>query len=549
MTGAAASEPSVPAYVQHVWRTQDGLPENRIRAICQTPDGYLWIGTSGGLARFDGVRFVVYARYNTPTMSDDNIRGLTVAKDGSLWVATDGGGLLHLQDGHFRSFGPNEGLTNEFVGSVLEDHEGKLWVATNRGLFRQNGARFERVDRELQLSNIAFFGLYEGRDGKVLAGGPAGLFHVERGKLSASRMNNEQEQVYQIREAKDRSLWLSTNHGLRVIGRDGGLDWPYTTTIIGAIQEDHSGAIWIGTLGKGLFLVPNGQAAAVQVPAALPDNSVVAILEDREQNIWVGTADGLVRLSAPEVGLLNSRQGLPDDNVSTVYCDPHGSVWLTTVSGEALRYTGGKIQPVHLPAPADRLRIRGTFEDHTGALWFGTDNQGAVRFAQGRVSRFTVADGLRNNGMQGFFEDNDGKLWMGTSSGLSRWDGSHFTSYYLEQGLSYGNRGHPAGISGYALDRDARCWIGPRAEGPGHKGHCRARARQQLDISDRRGSGGPALDEWSARPFLRDPERSEFRSRWQVHLHRRPRVRNSGWFGIEPDEWRCPAVRMPRGRR
>ena len=108
VTGAAtagsrsqpASGPAVPAYVQHVWRTQDGLPENRIRAICQTPDGYLWIGTSGGLARFDGVRFVVYARYNTPTMSDDNIRGLTVAKDGSLWVATDGGGLLHLQDGH-----------------------------------------------------------------------------------------------------------------------------------------------------------------------------------------------------------------------------------------------------------------------------------------------------------------------------------------------------------------------------------------------------------------------------------------------------------------
>jgi ligand-binding sensor domain-containing protein/signal transduction histidine kinase len=438
MTGAAASGPAVPAYVQHVWRTQDGLPENRIRAICQTPDGYLWIGTSGGLARFDGVRFVVYARFNTPTMTDDNIRALAVAKDGSLWIATDGGGLLHFQDGHFRSFGPAEGLTNEFVGSVLEDHLGKLWVATNRGLFRQNGARFERVDRELQLSNIAFFGLYEGRDGRVLAGGPAGLFGIENGKLSPSKKNNEQEQVYQIREAKDRSLWLSTNHGLRVIGRDRDLQWPHATSIIGAIQEDHSGAMWIGTLGKGLFLVPNGQNAAVHVPAALPDNSVVAILEDREQNIWVGTADGLVRLSAPEVGLLDSREGLPDDNVSTVYCDPHGSVWLTTVTGEAFRYTGGGIQPVRLPAPADRLRTRGTFEDRTGALWFGTDNQGAVRFAKGVVSRFTVADGLRNNGMQGFFEDSDGMLWMGTSSGLSRWDGAHFTNYYLEQGLSYG---------------------------------------------------------------------------------------------------------------
>ena len=260
--------------------------------------------------------------------------------------------------------------------------------------------------------------------------------------------------MYQIREAKDRSLWLSTNHGLRVIGRDRGLHWPHATSIIGAIQEDHSGAMWIGTLGKGLFLVPSGQDAAVQVPVELPDNSVAAILEDREQNIWVGTADGLVRLSAPEVGLLNSRQGLSHDNVSTVYCDPHGSVWLTTVTGEVFRYADGKVRAVSLPAPADHLRIRGTFEDHTGALWFGTDNQGVVRLAKGRASRFTVAEGLRNNGLQAFFEDRERNLWIGTTSGLSRWDGSHFSNYYLEQGLSYG------WIRAFAEDRNGDMLVG-----------------------------------------------------------------------------------------
>src|SRR6185295_12847503 len=97
-------------YVRRVWRTQEGLPENRVRAIAQTPDGYLWIGTSGGLARFDGLRFVVFARFNTPSMTGDDIRALAVGRDGSLWAATDGGGLLHYKDGRFRSFGPNEGL-------------------------------------------------------------------------------------------------------------------------------------------------------------------------------------------------------------------------------------------------------------------------------------------------------------------------------------------------------------------------------------------------------------------------------------------------------
>src|SRR4249920_1091131 len=109
LLGAALA--AQPEYVSRTWRTQDGLPENRIRAIAQTPDGYLWVGTSGGLARFDGARFVVYARFNTPSMTGDDIRALAVAKDGSLWVATDGGGLLHFQNGRFRPFGPNQGLT------------------------------------------------------------------------------------------------------------------------------------------------------------------------------------------------------------------------------------------------------------------------------------------------------------------------------------------------------------------------------------------------------------------------------------------------------
>jgi len=99
---------AVPKYVSRTWRTQDGLPESRIRALAQTPDGYLWIGTSGGLARFDGVRFVVYSRFNPPAMTDDNIRALSVGRDGSLWIATDGGGVLQYQDGRFRSFGPSE---------------------------------------------------------------------------------------------------------------------------------------------------------------------------------------------------------------------------------------------------------------------------------------------------------------------------------------------------------------------------------------------------------------------------------------------------------
>src|ERR1044071_9290311 len=211
MTFAAASQAlaasgiaetnQAPTFVSRTWRTQDGLPESRIRALAQTPDDYLWIGTPGGLARFDGVRFVVYSRFNTPAMTDDNIRALSVGRDGSLWIATDGGGLLHYQDGRFRSFGPGEGLGNEFVSAVLEDRKGQIWAATNRGLYVRRSARFERVDEAAHLNNIAFFGLCERRDGVILAGGPAGLFSVDTTGVRrfgpASMMDH---QVYSIRE-------------------------------------------------------------------------------------------------------------------------------------------------------------------------------------------------------------------------------------------------------------------------------------------------------------------------------------------------------------
>ncbi len=433
------SAAGAPAYVGRIWRTQEGLPENRIRAIAQTPDGYLWLGTSSGLARFDGVRFVVYARVNTPSMTDDNIRALAVSPDGSLWVATDGGGLLHYQGGRFQSFGPREGLANEFVGAVLEDRRGDVWAGTNRGLFRRHGQKFERVDEALHLVNIAFFGLQEAPDGRIIAAGPAGLFCFEGGALHRYKEGRELQGVHHLSLARNGSLWLGTNHGLRILDPPSeDPTRPYAKDMISAILEDHDGNMWLGTDGDGLYRVHDRLETVFRAPVNLPDNSILSILEDREHSIWIGTADGLLRLSAPEVNLLNSRDGLSGDNVLTVYCGRRGDVWLTTVTGGVFQYVNGRINAKELPPPAQALRIRGTFEDSSGAFWFGSDSQGVVRFVNGKATRFTDANGLRNNGFQAFFEDRHRNLWVGTTSGLSRWDGAHFLNYYLEEGLSYG---------------------------------------------------------------------------------------------------------------
>src|ERR1017187_839112 len=108
----AATPRALPdGYTRRVWQTQDGLPENTVQAFAQTPDNYLWIGTSGGLVRFDGAGFVVYDRDNTPAIHENSIFCLTVGRDGSLWAGTDGAGLLRYRGGVFRAYRAAQGLT------------------------------------------------------------------------------------------------------------------------------------------------------------------------------------------------------------------------------------------------------------------------------------------------------------------------------------------------------------------------------------------------------------------------------------------------------
>src|SRR5262245_39151898 len=113
--GSAFNPFSEDNYSRRIWQTQDGVPQDTISALVQTNDGYLWVGTSGGLARFDGFRFTVFDRENTPALREQSVYSLYCTRDGTLWIGTEGGGLIRYRSGQFRVFGAAEGLTNGFV--------------------------------------------------------------------------------------------------------------------------------------------------------------------------------------------------------------------------------------------------------------------------------------------------------------------------------------------------------------------------------------------------------------------------------------------------
>src|SRR6266699_2323976 len=124
-----------------VWVTENGLPQNTVHAITQAKSGYIWIATEEGLARFDGIKFTVFDRQNTPQLPSNNIRVLLEDGRGDLWIGT-ADGLAQMRDGKFTTFTTQQGLPGNVIDSLYEDHNAALWIATSAGIVRFNNGIF-----------------------------------------------------------------------------------------------------------------------------------------------------------------------------------------------------------------------------------------------------------------------------------------------------------------------------------------------------------------------------------------------------------------------
>src|SRR5712691_6697712 len=135
------SSTNVPlAYTVRIWQTEDGLPQNSVAAITQTPDGYLWVGTRDGLARFDGIRFLVADDAAAPELKRASVSAVCAANDGSLWIGLETNGITRLEDGKFSHFSEAANPLNNQTHCILETKDGSIWIGSEGGLARfQNG--------------------------------------------------------------------------------------------------------------------------------------------------------------------------------------------------------------------------------------------------------------------------------------------------------------------------------------------------------------------------------------------------------------------------
>jgi len=434
------------------------LPEDFAQSLAQTPDGYLWIGTSGGLARFDGTTFVVFNRENTPAFLDDSVYSLLVTRDGTLWAGLEGGGLIRYKEGRFRGFGSADGLTNGFVRVIYEDKSLQLWVGTDSGLFSMRGDSLVRVDGRDGIPTLNVHSILEDRAGHLLVGG-WGLL-VLRGKEVAYYTSTESladNSIRTIRQTADGALWIGTISGLRrlehgVEGDPFAVRKIMSSVNISVLLESHRGGLWIGTYGAGAMRYEDGRILKFSAPSSMPHNSVLALLEDSEGDIWVGSQGGLLRLSQSAASTITTADGAPQ-SINTIYHDPRGDLMVTALNGKLFRVVNQALAPVRLPSPLNQLSVRNVFRDSRGALWLGTDGQGIARISDTGIARYTMKEGLVNDFIRAFCEDRDGAVWIGTDGGLSRFHQERFQNFKIAEGLAYDS------IRALLLDRRGDLWV------------------------------------------------------------------------------------------
>jgi signal transduction histidine kinase/CheY-like chemotaxis protein/ligand-binding sensor domain-containing protein len=463
---AARSQTPVPGldprkpitqYVHDVWQIDQGLPQNSVFAMAQPRDGYLWVGTEAGLARFDGVAFTTHNTTNAGGLPDNYVSSLLSDRGDTLWAGTWIGGVARF-NGDKATAVP--GAAGSIVNCLYRDHAGTLWAGRAAGLQRWIDGQFHAVPGTERYVNT----LAEDADGTLLIGTEGGLRAWQHGRLvpwqpEGGRIEGPVWTIYRDRE---RSLWFGTSAALYRAANGkvdrftiaDGLPPGGVRAILGA----RNGQIWIGADGGGLARFAGGRFERFTTRDGLSDDAVTALLEDREGSLWVGTrTGGLNRFREPILTIYSRREGLSSNVVWSVARDRQHGLWLGTEGGLD-HFQDGRFTTYTVNDGLPSNSVFATLQASDGVLWAGTGG-GIARLRHGRWEKLSATRGFPRGRVSAFLEDRTGALWIGTIYGLYRWKDGRLHDYSHEAGIATAN------VRALIEDHEGTLWIATHGRG------------------------------------------------------------------------------------
>jgi PAS domain S-box-containing protein len=408
-------------YRRTIWTEEDGLPSNSVLALAQTTDGYLWVGTEEGLVRFDGVKFTLFTRANTPALTHSRIDAMLVAPDGTLLISTLTG-LVAYKDGQFRRIA--DPRTHNRPARFVADPRGTVWVITMAGLAQYLGDRIEYVASLASIPGKEIQFIATDAAGATWIAGVRGLVRqvgtqidrIETGSLL------DHTSVTALLPANDGSIWMGTGRGLFRYAQGR---WSAMLTLgprgdlaIEALRQDRDGPIWVGTT-TGLYRYRHGTFDRFDTPGE-DHRGTRSLLEDRDSNLWVGRyGGGLERYAQGIVVPYGRSEGL-DAGVRPILQARDGALWVGLTRGGIRRFERGTFTAITTRDGLPNSAVRSLEEAPDGTLWIGTDTAGVLAYRNGRLRQFTTADGLAHNHSRGLTLASDGTLWVATLGGVNQ---------------------------------------------------------------------------------------------------------------------------------
>lgn len=434
------------ASTMRIWHVAEGLPSDSVTALVQTRGGFLWVGTSAGLARFDGVKFTMLKADGSPTNNLTGITALCEDSKGHLWIGTQQNGLFELAAGKMLHYAKAEGLPINNVTSLAADSRGQVWIGGNSGLSLWTGQKFELFTKRDGLPGESISGVNVARSGTVWITTRVGMCQFINGRISPYAFQTESQgrspEYLGAYEDRRGNLWAFGDTYL--INLAEGKRFNYfrssepTSVRIWSLCEGLDGRLWIGTSGRGLFCFENNRFQPVILGEDRWPYDVHAICEDHEDNLWLGTSGGgLVQFRLQLVHVLRGGQGLPDSPPTMLALDADGRVYAGLQRGGLWVDESGKFDQI---AGSEGLGLQNFIAcgcvGRDGSVWAGTYGDGLYCLRNGRGIHYTTADGLADNTVLALTVDGDGNVWASSSAGtLHRFNQDGLTRFDSSQGL------------------------------------------------------------------------------------------------------------------
>ncbi len=499
------------------WTTDNGLPQNGVRNVTQTPDGYLWFTTFDGLVRFDGLQFTTFNKSNTKGIINNRFTGLFSDTDGTLYATTMEDGVLTIyREGVFISYSSDQ-VPGNYIIRFERSTDGDLRFLvededrTANSWYRIVNSEFEFVEKQ---DTRSYDRIITGRSGTIWTLSSFGVTETKNGSTNFIPLDLTND-VFRSDVFEDSSgnLWIGENdiHQIKdgtvtTYGENTGL--PPNVYFTG-FWEEADGSIWLSS-GRspvgvvGLIQIKDGKLMLWGKDAGLNSSTIFGVFMDREGTAWLATDRGLSRRRKQIIQGFSTQDGIDHSEIYPLFKDRDGTIWLGSTKGLST-YRDGRFEAVELTDPPNtpierswkkgRMSVQSLWQDSNGKIWAGLNggifiiegrtaemihddshvvaikgdregnvwaatNKGLLRFNGYKVTaRYATAEGLPNEFMTLIFEDSKGAIWFGGYGGLSRFVNGKFINLTKHDGLA-GNY-----VRTVYEDRDGTLWIGTYDEG------------------------------------------------------------------------------------